>query len=121
MAVAEYLSGQTCGRESIKKITGILILGRDPSARVTGLKILTDSGELILPAKDFRNIIGPNIIRSTNFSLSIVNEDVVFEGVGWGHGAGLCQWGAYFMAKTGKTHQKILEYYYPVTKISNIN
>lgn len=105
----------------IKKITGILILGRDPSSRVTDLKILTDSGELILPAKDFRNIISPNIIRSTNFSLSIVKEDVVFEGVGWGHGVGLCQWGAYFMAKSGKTHQKILEYYYPATRISNIN
>jgi stage II sporulation protein D len=72
-------------------------------------------------AKDLRNILGPNIIRSTNFNLRIVDRDAVFEGFGWGHGVGLCQWGAYFMAKRGYNYKRILEYYYPQAVILKPN
>jgi len=101
----------------IKNIKDIAILGRDKSGRITDLKIISTEKETKIPAKDFRNAVGPNVIRSTNFSVSIAGDDVVFEGVGWGHGAGLCQWGAYFMAKEGFSYKDILKYYYPGTEI----
>ena len=94
-------------------IKKIIILGRDDSGRITNLKIVNTKGELIILANDFRNIIGPNVIKSTNFNVSVIGTDAVFEGVGWGHGVGLCQWGAYFMAKDGASAEKILKYYYP--------
>ena len=97
----------------IKNITNLKILGRDKSGRVTDLKIISANKEEKIPAKDFRNIIGPNNINSTNFSVNVVGSDAVFEGIGWGHGVGLCQWGAYFMAKQGYTAEQILKYYYP--------
>lgn len=37
---------------------------------------------------------------------------VTFIGHGWGHGVGLCQWGARGMALLGKTYREILHYYY---------
>jgi len=40
-----------------------------------------------------------------------------FEGYGWGHGVGLCQWGAKGMAEEGYTYQEILRYYYPGSTI----
>lgn len=101
-------------------IKNIIILGKDKSGRITDLKIITAKKDLKISAKDFRNIMGPNIIRSTNFNVSIVDKDAVFEGLGWGHGAGLCQWGAYFMAKQGKTSREILKYYYPGTDVKII-
>jgi len=104
----------------ISKIKNIVIFNRDKSGRIIDLKIITPNKELKIPAKDFRNIIGPNIIRSTNFKVNVVQADAVFEGVGWGHGVGLCQWGAYFMAKQGRSAEEILKYYYPNTDVETI-
>ncbi len=110
----------TKGGFDIKDIKDITIDDRDSSGRVTDLKITSDKKELKVSAKDFRNIVGPNIIRSTNFAISLVHNDAVFEGLGWGHGVGLCQWGAYFMAKRGDSAAEILEYYYPEAKIETV-
>ncbi|MCM8795434.1 MAG: SpoIID/LytB domain-containing protein, partial [Candidatus Omnitrophica bacterium] len=107
------------GRE-IERIKDITILNRNKSGRVINLKIISLKGDLIISAKDFRNIIGPNLIRSTNFKLFRINNDVVFAGLGWGHGVGLCQWGSYFMAKEGYKYTEILKYYYPQTELSLI-
>ncbi|MCX5702964.1 MAG: SpoIID/LytB domain-containing protein [Candidatus Omnitrophica bacterium] len=102
----------------IGNIDDIAILGRSLSGRITDLKVVSEKKDFKISAKDFRNIIGPNIIRSTNFKLSIIKDDVVFQGLGWGHGVGLCQWGAYFMAKQGYTAQEILKYYYPGVQVT---
>ena len=104
----------------IHDIKNIRIEGKDKSGRITNLIITTEEVDVKVPAKDFRGIIGPNIINSTNFSVSIAGKDMVFEGIGWGHGVGLCQWGAYFMAKEGYSADRILKYYYPGTNVKAI-
>lgn len=104
----------------INNIKEIRITGLSASGRVAKLSIASDNKEINIPAKDFRNIVGPNTLRSTNFQVSIAGNDVVFEGIGWGHGAGLCQWGAYFMAKQGKDYREILRYYYPGANVKTI-
>ena len=40
------------------------------------------------------------------------DDEVTFDGAGWGHGVGLSQYGARAMALEGRTHQEILTYYY---------
>ncbi len=102
----------------IKQIKDIKIASRNNSGRIASLVISSNGDEVKVLAKDFRNILGSNIIRSTNFQVKVVKDDVVFEGIGWGHGVGLCQWGAYFMAKQDRDYKKILEYYYPGVTIS---
>jgi stage II sporulation protein D len=102
---------------NIKNIKDIVILTRDSSGRIANLKIVSDEKEIEISAKDLRNILGPNIIRSTNFTANVVSNDIVFEGLGWGHGVGMCQWGAYFMAKQGKGFEEILKYYYPGSNV----
>lgn len=106
------------GQADLKEIKGISAAGRDNSGRVSDLKILTDKGEVTVSAKNFRAAVGPNAIKSTNFTVEMQGDDLVFEGKGWGHGAGLCQWGAYFMAKRGYNYEQILKYYYPGAEIS---
>jgi stage II sporulation protein D len=49
--------------------------------------------------------------------ITFKNGALVFEGRGWGHGVGLCQYGAQGMARKGKSYKKILEYYYRDAKI----
>jgi stage II sporulation protein D len=104
----------------ISGIKHIAILGKDTSGRITDLNIVSGKKDFKISAKDFRNIIGPNIIKSTNFSVNVIKHDAVFEGFGWGHGVGLCQWGAYFMAKQGYTTEQILKYYYPGIDVKTI-
>ena len=58
---------------------------------------------------DFRVIAGLN---STNFTYSINENTIVFECKGYGHGVGMSQWGANFMAKVGKSYDEILKHYY---------
>lgn len=43
-----------------------------------------------------------------------------FSGSGWGHGIGLSQWGAYAMAKGGKTETEILTHYYTNTTVTAV-
>ena len=115
--VAEKLNKAGYKINNIKEIN---IAGRDNSGRIVSLKIVTAKKNISIPAKDFRNVFGPNIIRSTNFQVSVVAEDIVFEGLGWGHGVGLCQWGAYFMDKKGYNYKDILKYYYPGSDVETL-
>jgi len=45
----------------------------------------------------------------------------IFEGKGYGHGIGMSQYGAHQMAKEGLSYTKILEFYYPGTKLEKLN
>jgi stage II sporulation protein D len=101
----------------LKKIKAVEIIGKDNSGRITELKLIDNDKDTRISAKDLRNYIGPNLIRSTNFTITLAGDDIIFEGLGWGHGVGLCQWGGYFMAKKGRSYKEILEYYYPESGI----
>src|SRR2546423_410725 len=43
---------------------------------------------------------------------------VVLDGQGFGHGVGLAQWGAKYMADAGASHEDILAKFYPGTELS---
>ncbi len=102
------------------KIKSIKILSRDRSGRVRSLRI--KAGKTIkMAAKEFRSILGTKVLNSTNFSMSIENNQVRFEGYGWGHGVGMCQWGAFSMAKKGYNCYQILRHYYPGANVVKLN
>ncbi|MGB2705691.1 MAG: SpoIID/LytB domain-containing protein [Candidatus Omnitrophota bacterium] len=90
---------------------------RDKSGRLETIKVKDSGGEKEIPGFKFRLAVGPNVIRSTNFTIKISKSGVIFSGRGWGHGVGMCQWGAFGMAKRRFNYKKILEYYYPGAKI----
>ena len=54
------------------------------------------------------------------YSIERVGNDFIFYGRGWGHGVGMCQWGAMAMAEQGYTAEKILAHYYPGTSVRKI-
>ena len=66
---------------------------------------------------DMRSVFGLN---STNFELQYVNERFVFTVKGYGHGVGMSQFGAIYMAEQGSDFEEILAHYYPNTKIEKI-
>ena len=104
---AEKLGGRTLG-----PLTAIVpqagIDGHATTLRCTGAQ-----GEATIPATAFRLAVGPSELRSTAFQAQRVGEDFEFSGRGWGHGAGLCQWGARGMALAEMDERAILARYYP--------
>ena len=52
--------------------------------------------------------------------MKVVENAVHFEGQGWGHGVGLCQWGAFGMSTEKYSYEEILEHYYPTTELARV-
>ncbi len=98
-------------------IENISIISLNDSGRIKSLKVEGQGRVLEISAKDFRQALDPNIIRSANFTLEISGDAAYFNGLGWGHGVGLCQWGMYFMSKKGRKYPDILKYYFPQTQL----
>ncbi len=99
-------------------IKEISIVERNASGRIRTLKITTrDDKTATISGKDFRNIIGPNLIRSNNYEIEMKGYYMDLIGKGWGHGVGLCQWGAAEMSRKGFNFKEILSYYYPGAEI----
>lgn len=104
------------------KIKNVDIVSRNNSGRIDKIEIKDESGvSCILTVKDFRQMIGPNDVRSTNFEPSINGDKLVLKGMGWGHGVGMCQWGAKGQSDKKKKCEEILEFYYPGTEITTID
>ena len=83
------------------------------SGRARGLRIQGEQGSLTLTGRQLREKLGANRLRSLRFTVSFQPGKAVFEGFGWGHGVGLCQWGAYGMAREGRLMDEILSFYFP--------
>ena len=81
----------------------------------------TARGKVDVPGNRFRLALGPEALRSTLLvNLKAGKRTVWFEGRGWGHGVGLCQWGARGRALAGQSYKEILEAYYPKAKLSKV-
>jgi stage II sporulation protein D len=91
---------------------------RSATGRITRLKIGHKAGDTILRGTDFRLALGPEVIRSTRFTVQIRDGRAWFSGQGWGHGVGLCQWCSHEMAESGYGYEAILTYYYQGAKLS---
>ena len=98
----------------------IRIGNKNRSGRVTDLALITAKGRMTISAINLRKAIGYTVVKSTNFDVRIAGDNVIFTGIGYGHGVGLCQWGAKQRAAEGFDYREILSYYYPGTKLEKL-
>jgi SpoIID/LytB domain protein len=54
----------------------------------------------------------PSTIPTTRYAIEVTDYEVVFSGLGWGHGVGMGQWGAHARALEGADAADILAAYY---------
>jgi stage II sporulation protein D len=104
-------------KKDIGRIYKLLPINKSRDGRAANILIFHKNGRLNLNSNDFRLILNPNKLRSTRFKVFKRENRFLFYGYGWGHGVGLCQWGAKKMAKEGKSFSQILRFYYPGTNI----
>jgi len=103
---------------NIGRIDHIKVAGRaDFSKRAISFNIYHSGGKLTLQSNEFRMAAGSGQIKSTLLKLKNLKDEIRFVGRGWGHGVGLCQWGAKGMAERGSDYRHIIAKYFPRTKI----
>jgi stage II sporulation protein D len=91
--------------------------GRTPSGRVSNVIASLDAEggakSVAISSQEFRKVFGFEKIQSTDFKLSWLGEQLQLDGLGSGHGVGLCQTGAKTFAEGGADYHVILKTYYP--------
>jgi len=103
------------------KIKSVRIYSKDKSGRAVRLAFTTDKGNFRAEVKEMRKFFGSYEFKSTFITqIKQVENGYIFYGKGWGHGVGMCQEGAKQMAYHGKKYTQILKFYYPGTKIMDI-
>lgn len=87
----------------------------EPVRSESGYVLTIPVGDTEVAGKDIRTIFD---LRSHHFEVSHVDGEFVFTVEGYGHGVGLSQNGADFMARQGATFEEILANYYSGVSIA---
>jgi stage II sporulation protein D len=96
----------------------IAVTGRTPTGRASRVRISSGGVSRELRAVEFRKVSGYAKVRSLKMEIAPVAGGLRIKGEGWGHGVGLCQFGANGMARRGADFREILARYYPGTELT---
>jgi stage II sporulation protein D len=108
---------------SIGEFTDMRVLQRGASERAVSTEIVGTTGRATVPALRLRTLLA---LRDSLFSFDIERNaagaviGATFFGRGWGHGVGMCQVGAYGMARDGATYDEILKKYYKGIELTRL-
>ncbi len=72
-----------------------------------------------LSIQKIRETFGFDVIRNAPTEIEITGESIVLSGQGYGHGAGLCQYGTFAQSKLGRSYVDIIRHYYPKAILSD--
>lgn len=98
-------------------ITKVSIAKRGPSGRAEALKI----GKATVGGAALRLALGNDKMRSIYLDgVSVQSGKVVMSGKGYGHGVGMCQWGAKKFAADGKKPEEIINFYFKNVDLEKI-
>ena len=102
--------------------------GKTKSGRTAAADIETDRGAYVVRGDDIRYVLRSSgeMLPSTYFSVDPeygqdgILSKLTVRGQGYGHGVGMCQWGALGRARAGQSFRQILATYYPGTTVGPI-
>ena len=97
-----------------------LFVDRD-SNKVYGLRVSDTNTTHDLDFLNLQRILGEKHLQSSDFTISIKDDNVTFSGFGKGHGVGLCLYSASALAQNGVNAIKILTKFFPETYLYNLN
>ena len=89
---------------------------------IISIKEKTKAGTVIKATLNKKEFTGDEIrkafsLKSPVFTVKCTEKTVTFNVVGYGHGIGMSQYGADFMARQGSTYEEILRHYYKGVEI----
>lgn len=90
---------------TVNLVDSMNIVSRSDAGYVLEINV----GGRAMTGRELRETLG---LRSTNFTFKKDGSNIVFTTKGYGHGAGMSQYGAKFMADDGNDYHDILNHYY---------
>jgi stage II sporulation protein D len=123
LSVAQVQARLARAARGIGAITDLRVASRGASHRVTDLEIVGTSGTAHVRGGRIRSALG---LREQLFVIDREFDDAgrvsefVFIGRGWGHGVGMCQVGAYGLARQGWSAEQILKTYYTGIELTRL-
>jgi len=107
------------------RVVQVAVVERTPRGSAVRVRVTTTEGEYVIAGEyAIRSALGGTVtIKSGVFVVDAEGDPpstFVFSGAGYGHGVGMCQYGARGMARAGYNYRAILEHYYPGTTVENI-
>ena len=117
---AGYASEVTLSAEKVRELLATelpdAVLGEDP-ATWFGQPILSDGGTVAQQPIGDTQLAGTRVrqlfaLRSAAFAVTYAEGQFTFAVQGYGHGVGMSQYGADYLARQGYTYDEILRYYY---------
>lgn len=109
-----YKTEQVFAWQEVAAVSGegnsVQVMATTSSGRIKQAKV----NEKTMSGPAFRQAFA---LPSTWCTVSVHKQGVTIVSRGYGHGVGLCQYGAQGMALQGNNHQQILIHYYPGTRI----
>lgn len=122
-----YVAVPAGGRGRVRSVE---VESRTESGRVGVLAVTTERGRYLLRGNDIRFVLrtpAGEILNSTYFSVEQEHArdgtlgGLTLRGHGYGHGIGMCQWGAIGRARAGQDYRAILRTYYPGTTVAAVD
>lgn len=106
-----------------KEVTGLcalkdIQLRKDSAGVVRTVALQSQSGTYRLPVGRFVSLVKK--VKSYSFSVQKKSQRLIFNGRGYGHHWGLCQWGARGMVDHGYDFRSVLSYYYPGAQLTRL-
>jgi len=119
------ITGKPWRGSRIQQVEGV---DKGESGRVVTLRIETDATHYDVSRLAIRQVLERpegGMLRSTDFELSADRKDgrvvkLTAKGRGWGHGVGMCQWGAMQLSTEGYDYRRILAHYYPGVELRRL-
>jgi stage II sporulation protein D len=102
-----------------ERIVALQPVRSDEHGRWLEVELVGTSGRQRISARDLRTQLGSTDLKSARILGTWppvgrpIHQGMLFEGIGRGHGVGLCQTGALAMAREGAGARQILAHYYP--------
>lgn len=88
-------------------------ISRSEAGGIISIKL----GGVSVKGTEFRTLFS---LRSTNIDITEENGQIIMEVKGYGHGVGMSQYGANYLAGQGKNYIEILKAYYTGVEVENV-
>lgn len=105
----------------LNQIKSIEVFIDSPSNKVYGIRVKDGKDTYDIDFFTLQDKVGKHSILSSDFTVALKDDAVLFTGFGKGHGVGLCLYSASALAQNGENAVKILSKFFPETYLYNIN
>ena len=112
-----FVVAQLAFRKISLSLLAALLLSLDGLWLVQSRVAMNDVENKVIPANEFRKMLGFQELKSAAFTVEMSGDNYIFQGEGFGHGVGLCQWGSRALGLQGRNYKQILSHYYPLAVI----